>query len=237
MEVFLEKLKKYECATKIDMLLQDGIHYIKADESVESFGKAASLVKKSIKEFSEENQLSVEEDKDGLGQKTLTIWKYDPITVIFEKCINSFTIGWAQNYSVHFKQWRGVIFVLFWMFQEKNDETLERLEQTIEKMKVDFSANKKIEELNSNTLGTYLTAISNKHKIKYKIEKDNTFCSVMFYLKPYCRLKLKLCYSELSNQLESIEDIIQQTLLICEKSNLPQVTLTMGNMSATGIFR
>lgn len=228
--------------TDYKKLMFEGSAYIKNDESIKLYSTASSLVKKSVEEFCEENELSLELKKDEVDKHAVLIVDGGKISIHFEKGSDvdngNFSVRKEEmTYNFTLKQWRGVQFILFWGFQKENKTTIEWLEQVVEKMKVDFSANKKIEELNSNTVDTYLTAISNKHNIKYKIEKDNTFCSVVFYLRPYCKLKMKLCYAELANQLESIDTVIQQSLLIRAKSNLPQVSLTFADMSSTGLFR
>ena len=127
--------------------------------------------------------------------------------------------------QIHFKQYRAVLFLVSWLFKSPTEENMSLLRETVERMKNEFYVNQKIDEMNTNLLENSLVMLAKKHGLKYQIEKENTFCTVTFRLRPYYKLKVRLLYSELSQQLSDLNNVLEKSLEISDSSLVPQISV------------
>ena len=126
---------------------------------------------------------------------------------------------------IPFKQYRAVLFLVSWLFKSPTEENMSLLRETVKRMKNEFYVNQKIDEMNTYLLEDSLAMLAKKHGIKYQIEKENTFCTVTFRLRPYYKLKVRLLYSALSQQLSDLNSVLEKSLEITASSLVPQISV------------
>ena len=135
-----------------------------------------------------------------------------------------------QYFHFDFKEWKDILFIVKWYFEPQTDETIKLFKAAIEKKKLEYAVLNKVSEMNQQTLTIYLDMLCKKFKIKYpgisyQIEKDNSFCTVIFRLRPYYKLQVKLKYSELASQLKELESVLKKALEISSSSLFPAIIL------------
>ncbi len=234
-------LKLLLLATKIKM----------KDESVKTLTKSWNQLKKNLEEYTSENDISMKlEDywtscgsysptckklihletnnrhfiiKKIVDDNDKTIGKYE---MVFNKRFESHEPIFNYYYFFDFKEWKDILFIVKWFFLPPTDENIEHLKAAVEEKKVEYAAINKISEINQKSVKSYLEALCAKYKIKnFKIENDNSFCTVNFYLRRYYKLQVRINYSQLAVQLKELEGLLQRALEISSSSLYPSVIL------------
>ncbi len=220
------------------------------DESVKTFTQSWNRLKKNLEEYASENDISMKLGKvDGWtvsygsldhcriiirlrkNNHSLVIKKIDDrgryeIVFGFGPYVKFFESKWCKYYYFDFKEWKDILFIVDWYLKPGTDENMELLKAAIERKKIECAAINKVSEINQKTLKSYLDALCAKYKIKkYKIENDNSFCTVNFHLRSYYKLQVRINYSQLAIQLKELEGILQKALEISSSSLYPSVIL------------
>ena len=222
----------------------------KKDESVKTLTKSWNLLMKNLEEYTSENDISMNLDdywfwgyytskckkticleknnrkliiKKLPDDKNKAIGKYE---LVFDKFFEDFVSIHLKYYFFDCKEWKDILFIVDWYYKTPTDENIELLKAAIERKKIECAAMNKVSEINQKTLKSYLEALCAKYKIKnYKIENDNSFCTVNFHLRHYYKLQVRINYSELAIQLKELEGILQKALEISSSSLYPSVIL------------
>lgn len=233
-EELKNEIKMREITKPYYELLVEGIKYIKADDSIKSLRQAANLLKKDLTEFAEEadKEISIFSDDIEISNKK-PVSRWETIHISLCKYLDKFRIDndlfsindVCLDRQIHFKQYRALLFLVSWLFKSPTEENMSLLRETVKRMKNEFYVNQKIDEMNTNLLENSLVMLAKKHGIKYQIEKENTFCTVTFRLRPYYKLKVRLLYSELSQQLSDLSDVLEKSLEISASSLVPQISV------------
>lgn len=215
-------------------LLIEGIKYIRADDSIKSLKQATNLLKKDLAEFAEEidGKISFFGDEIYISKKNPDLYT-DTIHIRLLKYIDEFNLDSYLFYindisfrgGIHFKQYRAILFLVSWLVKSPTEENISILREIVKRMKNEFYVNQKIDEMNTNLLENSLVMLAKKHGLKYQIEKENTFCTVTFRLRPYYKLKVRLLYSELSQQLSDLNNVLEKSLEISASSLVPQISV------------
>lgn len=233
-EELKNKIKMREISKPYYELLVEGIKYIKADDSIKSLRQAANLLKKDLTEFAEEadKEISIYGDDIVISNKN-TVSRWETIHISLWKNLDKFLIN-NELFDINdvlcddlisFKQYRALLFLVSWLFKSPTEENISLLRETVKRMKNEFYVNQKIDEMNTNLLENSLVMLAKKHGLKYQIEKENTFCTVTFRLRPYYKLKVRLLYSELSQQLYDLSGVLEKSLEISASSLVPQISV------------
>lgn len=233
-EELKNEIKMREIRKPYYELLIEGIKYIRADDSIKSLKQATNLLKKDLAEFAEE----IDGKISFSGYERIYIAKKNPdlytdIHIRLPKYIDEFNIDsylFDRNDVlcdglISFKQYRALLFLVSWLFKSPTEENMSLLRETVKRMKNEFYVNQKIDEMNTNLLENSLVMLAKKHGLKYQIEKENTFCTVTFRLRPYYKLKVRLLYSELSQQLSDLNNVLEKSLEISASSLVPQISV------------
>lgn len=233
-EELKKKIKMREITKPYYELLIEEIKYIRADDSIKSLKQATNLLKKDLAEFAEEidGKISFFGDEIYISKKNPDLCT-DTIHIRLLKYIDEFNIDSYLFYindisfrgRIHFKQYRALLFLVSWLFKSPTEENMSLLRETVKRMKNEFYVNQKIDEMNTNLLENSLVMLAKKHGIKYQIEKENTFCTVTFRLRPYYKLKVRLLYSELLQQLSDLSGVLEKSLEISASSLVPQISV------------
>lgn len=224
----------------------------KKDESVKTLTKSWNLLMKNLEEYTSENDISMnfldhywywgsshdckkmiclEKNNRKLiikkipDDKNKAIGKYE---LVFDKFFEDFESIPLKYYYYFFdcKEWKDILFIVDWYYKTPTDENIELLKAAIERKKIECAAMNKVSEINQKSLKSYLEALCAKYKIKnFKIENDNSFCTVNFHLRSYYKLQVRINYSELAIQLKELEGILQKALEISSSSLYPSVIL------------
>ena len=222
------------------------------DESVKTRTQSWNRLKKNLEEYASENDISMKlEDHWGcwrgsntndckiiihleknnrslfikkiVDDKNKTIGKYE---IVLDKFFDFFSSICLKYYFFDIKEWKDILFIVDWYYKPPTDENIELLKDSIERKKIEYAAINKILEINQKSLKSYLEALCAKYKIKnFKIENDNSFCTVNFHLRRYYKLQVRINYSELAIQLKELEGILQKALEISSSSLYPSVLL------------
>ena len=222
------------------------------DESVKTRTQSWNRLEKNLEEYASENNISMKlEDhwcclrgsytndckiiihleknnrslfiKKIVDDKNKTIGKYE---IVLDKFFDFFSSICLKYYFFDIKEWKDILFIVDWYYKTPTDENIELLKAAIERKKIECAAMNKVSEINQKTLKSYLDALCAKYKIKnYKIENDNSFCTVNFHLRHYYKLQVRINYSELAIQLKELEGILQKALEISSSSLYPSVLL------------
>lgn len=236
-----KKIKMWEIMKPYYELLKEGIKYIRADDSIKSLRKATNLLKKDLTEVAEEidGKISIYRDDIEISNKNPVSWS-ETIHISLWKDLDKFRINielcdittqfFVPNDVlcddlISFKQYRALLFLVSWSFKSPTEENISLLRETVKRMKNEFYVNQKIDEMNTNLLENSLVMLAKKHGIKYQIEKENTFCTVTFRLRPYYKLKVRLLYSELSQQLSDLNSVLEKSIEISASSLVPQISV------------
>ena len=231
-EELKKKIKMREITKPYYELLKEGIKYIRADDSVKSLRQATNLLKKDLTEIAEEidGEITICRDDIKISNKN-PVWWSETIYISLRKSLDKFQID-IELFDINdvlcddlisFKQYRALLFLVSWLFKSPTEENMSLLRETVKRMKNEFYVNQKIDEMNTNLLENSLVMLAKKHGIKYQIEKDNTFCTVTFRLRPYYKLKVRLLYPELSQQLSDLSGVLEKSLEITAFSLVPQI--------------
>lgn len=222
----------------------------KKDESVKTLTKSWNLLMKNLEEYTSENDISMNLDdywywgsytsnckkticlekknrkliiKKIPDDKNKAIGKYE---LVFDKFFEDFVSIHLKYYFFDCKEWKDILFIVDWYYKTPTDENIELLKAAIERKKIECAAMNKVSEINQKTLKSYLDTLCAKYKIKnYKIENDNSFCTVNFHLRHYYKLQVRINYSQLAIQLKELEGILQKALEISSSSLYPSVIL------------
>ena len=222
----------------------------KKDESVKTLTKSWNLLMKNLEEYTSENDISMNLDDywfwgyyTSKCKKTICLEKNNRKLIIkkipddknkatgkyelvFDKFFEDFVSIPLKYYFFDCKEWKDILFIVDWYYKTPTDENIELLKAAIEQKKIECAAMNKVSEINQKTLKSYLEALCAKYKIKnYKIENDNSFCTVNFHLRHYYKLQVRINYSELAIQLKELEGILQKALEISSSSLYPSVLL------------
>ena len=212
------------------------------DESVKTFTQSWNRLKKNLEEYASENDISMNQVKVDYwsdhcriiirlrkNNHSLDIKKIDACgryEIVFGPYVKDFESNRYKYYYFDFKEWKDILFIVDWYLKPGTDENMELLKSAIERKKIECAAMNKVSEINQKTLKSYLETLCAKYKIKnYKIENDNSFCTVNFHLRPYYKLQVRINYSELAIQLKELEGILQKALEISSSSLYPSVIL------------
>jgi len=233
-EELKNEIKMREITKPYYELLVEGIKYIKADDSIKSLRQATNLLKKDLTEFAEEadKEISIYSDDIEISNKN-PVSRWETIHISLWKNLDKFRINnelFDRNDVlcddlIPFKQYRALLFLVSWLYKSPTEENISLLRETVKRMKNEFYVNQKIDEMNTNLLENSLVMLAKKHGIKYQIEKENTFCTVTFRLRPYYKLKVRLLYSELSQQLSDLSGVLEKSLEITASSLVPQISV------------
>ena len=232
-EELKKEIKMREITKPYYELLVEGIKYIKADDSIKSLRQAANLLKKDLTEVAEEidGKISIYGDDIKISNKN-PVSRSETTHIILRKYLDKFSIDNDLFHindvlldDIHFKQYRALLFLVSWLFKSPTEENMSLLRETVKRMKNEFYVNQKIDEMNTNLLENSLVMLAKKHGIKYQIEKENTFCTVTFRLRPYYKLEVRLLYSELSQQLSDLSGVLEKSLEITASSLVPQISV------------
>ena len=233
-EELKNEIKMREITKPYYELLVEGIKYIKADDSIKSLRQAVNLLKKDLTEFAEEadKEISIYSDDIEISNKN-PVSRSETIHISLCKYLDKFHINNDLFHKndvlcdnlIPFKQYRALLFLVSWLFKSPTEENMSLLRETVKRMKNEFYVNQKIDEMNTNLLENSLVMLAKKHGIKYQIEKENTFCTVTFRLRPYYKLKVRLLYSELSQQLSDLNNVLEKSLEISASSLVPQISV------------
>lgn len=216
------------------------------DESVKTFTQSWNRLKKNLEEYASENDISMNQAKVDYWSFSCGSLDHCRIIIRLRKNNHSLVIkkidecgryeivfgpyGIESNrykyYYFDFKEWKDILFIVDWYLKPGTDENMELLKAAIERKKIECAAMNKVSEINQKTLKSYLDTLCAKYKIKnYKIENDNSFCTVNFHLRHYYKLHVRINYSELAIQLKELEGILQKALEISSSSLYPSVIL------------
>ena len=232
-EELKNEIKMREITKPYYELLVEGIKYIKADDSIKSLRQAANLLKKDLTEVAEEidGKISIYGNDIKISNKN-PVSRWETINISLRKYLDKFSIDNDLFHindvlldDIHFKQYRAILFLVSWLFKSPTEENISILREIVKRMKNEFYVNQKIDEMNTNLLENSLVMLAKKHGIKYQIEKENTFCTVTFRLRPYYKLKVRLLYSELSQQLSDLSGVLEKSLEITASSLVPQISV------------
>ena len=234
-EELKNEIKMREITKPYYELLVEGIKYIKADDSIKSLRQATNLLKKDLTEFAEEidGKISIYGDDIKISNKN-PVLRSEIIHISLCKYLDKFSVDndlfhindvLLDDRQIHFKQYRAILFLVSWLFKSPTEENISILREIVKRMKNEFYVNQKIDEMNTNLLENSLVMLAKKHGLKYQIEKENTFCTVTFRLRPYCKLKVRLLYSELSQQLSDLNSVLEKSLEISASSLVPQISV------------
>ena len=232
-EELKNEIKMREITKPYYELLVEGIKYIKADDSIKSFRQATNLLKKDLTEFAEEadKEISIFSYDIEISNKN-PVERWETTHISLRKYLDKFSIDNDLFHindvlldDIHFKQYRALLFLVSWLFKSPTEENMSLLRETVKRMKNEFYVNQKIDEMNTNLLENSLAMLAKKHGLKYQIEKENTFCTVTFRLRPYYKLKVRLLYSELSQQLSDLNNVLEKSLEISASSLVPQISV------------
>lgn len=230
-EELKNEIKMREITKPYYELLVEGIKYIKADDSIKSLRQAANLLKKDLTEVAEEidGKISIYGNDIKISNKN-PVSRSETTHISLRKYLDKFSIDNDLFHindvlldDIHFKQYRAILFLVSWLFKSPTEENLSILREIVKRMKNEFYVNQKIDEMNTNLLENSLVMLAKKHGLKYQIEKENTFCTVTFRLRPYYKLKVRLLYSELSQQLSDLNNVLEKSLEISASSLVPQI--------------
>lgn len=231
-EELKNEIKMREITRPYYVLFEEGIKYIRADDSVKSLRQAANLLKKDLIEYAEDadKEISIFSDDIEISNKN-PVSRSETIHISLHKYLDKIHINNDLFHKndvlcdnlIPFKQYRALLFLVSWLFKSPTEENMSLLRETVKRMKNEFYVNQKIDEMNTNLLENSLVMLSKKHGIKYQIEKENTFCTVTFRLRPYYKLKVRLLYSELSQQLSDLSGVLEKSLEITASSLVPQI--------------
>lgn len=218
----------------------------KKDESVKTLTKSWNLLMKNLEEYTSENDISMNLNHCSYTRnykKMITLEKNNRKLIIkkirdnknkatgkYELVCTKFFEEFESNrykyYYFDFKEWKDILFIVDWYYKTPTDENIELLKAAIERKKIECAAINKVSEINQKSLKSYLEALCEKYKIKnYKIENDNSFCTVNFHLRRYYKLQVRINYSQLAIQLKELEGILQKALEISSSSLYPSVIL------------
>ena len=232
-EELKKEIKMREITKPYYELLVEGIKYIKADDSIKSLRQATNLLKKDLTEVAEEidGKISIYGDDIEISNKN-PVSRSETTHISLCKYLDKFSIDNDLFHindvlldDIHFKQYRALLFLVSWLVKSPTEENISILRETVKRMKNELYVNQKIDEMNTNLLENSLVMLAKKHGIKYQIEKENTFCTVIFRLRPYYKLKVRLLYSELSQQLSDLSGILEKSLEISASSLVPQISV------------
>ena len=232
-EELKNEIKMREITKPYYELLVEGIKYIKADDSIKSLRQAANLLKKDLTEVAEEidGKISIYGNDIKISNKN-PVSRWETINISLRKYLDKFSIDNDLFHindvlldDIHFKQYRAILFLVSWLFKSPTEENISILREIVKRMKNEFYVNQKIDEMNTNLLENSLVMLAKKHGIKYQIEKENTFCTVTLRLRPYYKLKVRLLYSELSQQLSDLSGVLEKSLEISASSLVPQISV------------
>lgn len=232
-EELKNEIKMREITKPYYELLVEGIKYIKADDSIKSLRQAANLLKKDLTEVAEEidGKISIYGDDIKISNKN-PVSRSETTHISLRKYLDKFSIDNDLFHindvlldDIHFKQYRALLFLVSWLVKSPTEENISILRETVKRMKNEFYVNQKIDEMNTNLLENSLVMLAKKHGLKYQIEKENTFCTVTFRLRPYYKLKVRLLYSELSQQLSDLNNVLEKSLEISASSLVPQISV------------
>ena len=232
-EELKNEIKMREITKPYYELLVEGIKYIKADDSIKSLRQAANLLKKDLTEVAEEidGKISIYGNDIKISNKN-PVSRWETINISLRKYLDKFSIDNDLFHindvlldDIHFKQYRAILFLVSWLFKSPTEENISILREIVKRMKNEFYVNQKIDEMNTNLLENSLVMLAKKHGIKYQIEKENTFFTVTFPLRPYYKLKVRLLYSALSQQLSDLNSVLEKSLEISASSLVPQISV------------
>ena len=233
-EELKNEIKMREITRPYYVLFEEGIKYIRADDSIKSLRQAANLLKEDLIEYAEDvdKKISFYDDDIEISNKNSDS-RWETINIGLCKYLDKFHINndlFHKNdvlcdILIPFKQYRAVLFLVSWLFKSPTEENMSLLRETVKRMKNEFYVNQKIDEMNTYLLEDSLAMLAKKHGIKYQIEKENTFCTVTFRLRPYYKLKVRLLYSALSQQLSDLNSVLEKSLEITASSLVPQISV------------
>ncbi len=128
-------------------MIQEGLDCIVEDKSVKTHTQAFRMLKKDIKKFAKENNLSFASIPDiiSLGGRSLPIPKIINISVF----LNNFMVVLAPDdiyhdeivfNSISDSKYKGAIFVVNWLIKDPTKDNLAMLLETVTRMKLNFIA-------------------------------------------------------------------------------------------------
>ncbi|MBQ4013838.1 MAG: hypothetical protein II610_01090 [Treponema sp.] len=128
-------------------MIQEGLDCIVEDKSVKTHAQAFRMLKKDIKKFAKENNLSFASIPDiiSLGGRSLPIPKIINISVF----LNNFMVVLAPDdiyhdeivfNSISDSKYKGALFVVNWLIKDPTKDNLAMLLETVTRMKLNFIA-------------------------------------------------------------------------------------------------